>query len=131
MISQPKPISPEGYASYRAALDRANEWVGDRLSWHTDEAPAFVREVTNEIRAEVEIFELYRDKPTEFCAYTGANGHVTTWTGIVIGEFVTRRTWRDRWGNQRRSIVATLPGLGRYRGQTAMGEGWYLVLKRC
>lgn len=131
MIEQPPIIPAETYASYRAAMDKANEWIGDKLSYRTDEAPAFVRNVTNEIRGEVEIFELYRDKPDEFVAYTAANGRLTTWPGTVIGEFTTRRTWRDRWGNRRRSIDATLPGLGRYRGQTAAENGWYLVLRRC
>lgn len=126
-------ISPDTYAVYRAAVDKADAWVLDATngrSWTKAEEPDYVRSATNTIRAEVEQFEVYRDKPQYLTLYVAGDawtcngastwaraGTLAGWTGLPYGTFIITKTWRDRHNTLRCQIVATLPDIGTYRGQ--------------
>lgn len=127
-------ISPDTYAVYRAAVDKADGWVLDATNgrgWVKAGEPDYVRSVTNTIRAEVEQFEVYRDKPQYLTLYAeviGGNSlgktlfspaiyRLTDWAGLPYGTFTITNTWRDRHNTLRCQIVATLPDIGTYRGQ--------------
>lgn len=124
-------ISPGTYAVYRAAVDKADAWVLEATngrSWAKADEPDYVRSVTNIVRAEVEQFEVYRDKPQYLTLYAslakdaaphqyGVIGTLMGWTGLPYGTFAITSTWRDRHNTLRCQVVATLPSVGTYQGQ--------------
>lgn len=134
-------IDETTYTQYRAMLDKAEAWIDTQrgkngwASWRPEEAPDYVNAITNDMRSAVEVYELHRDKPAKFTAYTGgSNGvlgpNVTTWTGDVIGKMLPGfKAWRDRHGNKRYSIRVRAAWGGEYIGQTA-GPGMCVNLRR-
>ena len=114
-------IDDATYQDYRAKLDQHKAWVNSIM------------------RAAVEVYELHRDKPQRCTLYCGSAprdagealylGSITTWTGEHVGDYAVTAAWRDRYGNRRYSIRATLPGIGTYVGQT-QGAGMYVNLRR-
>lgn len=105
-------------------------------SWKPDEAPAFMNAASNDTRAAVEVYELYRDKPAKVLAYTSEGGdgkpglYITTWTGLRIGRVLPgTKSWRDRHGNKRWSLRARMAWGGEYVGQST-GGGMAVKLRR-
>jgi hypothetical protein len=114
-------ISADTYTVYRAALDRADAWIAAQGgSYWPEEAPPYVASVTNDIRGEVELYDLYTLRPARIMAYTSWDDHagaISTWLGHPLGTYRCTQTWRDRHGRRRHMIDCQLPGIGRYRGQ--------------
>lgn len=148
-------ISDDTYAVYRAAINKADEEIAHYAFAGIpipETLPEYVRDVTNAIRGEVEVYELHRDKPAKVGAYAkfdrigirvaysnpkgtlpykGERGTLATWPGDILGTFIVQgRAWQDRHGNWRASIIALLPGIGHYRGQWVFTAQDCLTLKR-
>lgn len=122
------------YERLRAMIDRADAWIDSirgRNGWASykpEEAPDYVQAVNNGMRAQVELFETYRDKPARFTAYACDHNRITNWTGFVWGHYRELSSWRDGHGNRVRYLECRLPGLGVYRGRNA-GDGMYINLR--
>jgi hypothetical protein len=122
------------YRRLRRKINRAEKWVDSirgRNGWASyrpEDAPSYVNHVNNDMRQQVELFELYRDKPAQLTAYAVAGGKITTWPGAVIGHYRESASWRDCHNNRVRQLRVTLPGIGRYTGRNS-GDGMYINLR--
>lgn len=126
-------IDAATYALSRAKLNEFERWREGRDSYRPEDVPEFMRDVGNEMRAHVYMFEEFRDKPAKTTYYISDIAglwYITNWTGdYVLARAVVTRKWRNGRGEQRYSIRATIPNLGTYTGQGA-GPGMYINLKR-
>ena len=130
-----EPVAEATYRELRAMLDRAETWINARrdkngwASWAPEDAPAYVNAASNDTRAAVELFELYRDRPARVLAYSSVGGdgrpgaYITTWTGLRIGRVLPgMKRWQDRHGNRRWSLRVRMAWGGEYVGQSTGGE---------
>ena len=130
-------IDDATYADYRQRIDTWNRAVAGHLTAGAPPPDLDALGVTNEMRDAVEVYELHRDKPSKFLAYTaGDDGrrllgpHVTTWMGTHVGKVLPGvKHWRDRHGNRRYSIRVLADWGGEYAGQT-LGPGMSTSLRR-
>lgn len=144
-------LSPEQYAQARAIVDRAAAYwkahaTFDRSGWSSMSAelaahPDYAA-CSNEIRGQVEQFELLRDMPEKFTAYIGQparNGMgcdrivgqtypVTVWTGERLGN-ATRGAFirSNQYGERMYQFYARINGRD-YTGRS-YGPGMYISLR--
>lgn len=126
-------IDATEYTVFRDKLNAFETWRDGRNSYRPEDVPESLRDVGNEMRAHVYMFEEFRDKPektTYYITETGTGWYITNWTGdYVLARAEIIKRWRDGRGNRRYSIRTTIPNLGTYIGQTA-GAGMYINLRR-
>jgi hypothetical protein len=126
-------IDAATYALSRAKLNEFERWREGRESYRPEDVPEFMRDVGNKMRADVYMFEEFRDKPEKTTYYIrdiAGQWYITNWTGdYVLARAEITKRWRDGRGNRRYSIRTTIPNLGTYTGQTA-GAGMYINLRR-
>lgn len=126
-------IDAATYATMRGKLNAFEAWRDGRNSYRPEDVPESLRDVGNEMRSHVYMFEEFRDKPertTYYITEIGTGWYITNWLGnyCLARADITKR-WRDGRGNRRYSIRTTIPNLGTYTGQTA-GAGMYINLRR-
>jgi hypothetical protein len=114
------------YKRERALVDTANAYwkanasysrggfssMSAELCAHPDYAA-----VDNDMRARVERYELLRDLPDKFTAYTNSDQTcVTLWNGSPLGSLQIFNSWRSNFGD------------ARYSGRVKIGGATYSVL---
>lgn len=128
------------YVELRAQVDAADAWIDTRrgrngwASYKPEDAPDYVNAVSNGVRSDVQLYELYHFPQDIIDAYTNDRGQITTWPGCVIGTYRELSSWRtsraSSLGDGRvHYIEAMLPQLGRYRGRNG-GPGLVIRLRR-
>lgn len=150
MTSKAK-LSAAEYAAKRATIDAAQrmtekmwpEWRKGGVVPAELCATAEYKAATNEVRGEVEQYELLRDLPETIVAYVGkgkGNGMgcdrvlgqtypVTVWTGLELGNATKGASWRvnSYMGTHMHQFYARIGGR-EYTGRS-MGEGMCIVLR--
>lgn len=113
-----------------------HNWLGTRGSYRAEEVPAGL-EVSNDERAQVELFDFVHNPPEKYFLYIsakkgthyGASGEATIWTGVKLGDVQFGNTWRDNFGGKRISIsVYTVNGYT-YHGTYFASSGDYARIK--
>jgi hypothetical protein len=118
----------------RAKLARFEAWRGKRLSYHPDEVPADVPQVSNEELSALEVFEFVNDPPQAYFLYikhetnlleTWQHGLATTWTGEKLGTVSYGRSWRSNMGDTRVPVTIQAINGKRYVGTYYKSAGDY------
>lgn len=117
-------------------LLRFHDWLGKRGSYRAEEVPAGL-EVSNDERAQVELFDFVHNPPEKYFLYIsakngthyGASGIATIWTGVKLGDVQFGNTWRDNFGGKRISISVYAVNGYTYHGTYFTSSGDYARIK--
>lgn len=119
-----------------ARLDKFNAWLGTRCSYRSEEVPAGL-EVSNDERAQVELFDFVNNPPDRYFLYIsakngthyGASGEANIWTGVKLGDVQFGNTWRDNMGSIRVSVSIYAVNGYTYHGTYFKSAGDYARVK--
>lgn len=139
-------ISAATAASYRRKIAAFNRWLGKRRSYRTEEVPPHLRDVTNEMRNAVEVYEFVHHPPTKYFAYVhlgsmdaswGSSGFgttrgatLTTFMGSILGHGRVGEAYRALGNSRRRSISIRAINGYEYHGTYYESSGDYARVKR-
>jgi hypothetical protein len=126
------------WEQYNEAVDAIRErefWRAGRLSYRTDEVPAKLAHVTNDMRSAVETFSFEQCPPERYFAYVrviegGDRCEVITWIGQLLGRGTLGREWRDSFGGKR--VPLSFVGINgrKYNGTYFKSSGDYCRVRR-
>ena len=135
----------EQYHEYRDGIQAFELWRDGRTSYRTEDIPATLRWVTNEVRSAVEHWAFKNHRFDRYFAYVAYSGRaemikpiriqsqvyeVTTWTGQPLGNAWLGKPYRDNFGGTRQSITVHAINGAKYHGTYYKSSGDFCRLTR-